>query len=253
MCLQTHVSVSPAASPSLSVGRLTSTHAFLALLELGEQLEIARNLCDRHSDREVDAEMEDLCSAENASRSADKGSKGRCCAVRRDGHDLQEQRLGPEATAAERGAAGFSTVGRSWWLPKTERRCAILPPSPFDYVCARAPDRERHRDELTEVHEPSARSCAPICRLCSYLLSRRVAPCARYVHNLFRRAQTKMTAQVLTAELGNLIQESKRKHNDLRQVSCSWPCWGLPARLHADVLCSSKYRPRKSPLRSSRA
>ncbi|KAL1895397.1 Endocytosis and vacuole integrity protein [Sporothrix stenoceras] len=28
-----------------------------------------------------------------------------------------------------------------------------------------------------------------------------------------------MTAQVLTAELGNLIQESKRKHNDLRQAS----------------------------------
>ena len=27
-----------------------------------------------------------------------------------------------------------------------------------------------------------------------------------------------MTAQLLTSELNNLIQESKRKHNDLRQV-----------------------------------
>ena len=27
-----------------------------------------------------------------------------------------------------------------------------------------------------------------------------------------------MTAQILTAELGNLIQESKRKHADLRNV-----------------------------------
>jgi hypothetical protein len=28
-----------------------------------------------------------------------------------------------------------------------------------------------------------------------------------------------MTAQLLASELANLIQESKRKHNDLRQVS----------------------------------
>ena len=28
-----------------------------------------------------------------------------------------------------------------------------------------------------------------------------------------------MTAQILTSELGNLIQESKRKHTDLRNVS----------------------------------
>jgi hypothetical protein len=31
-----------------------------------------------------------------------------------------------------------------------------------------------------------------------------------------------MTAQLLASELANLIQESKRKHNDLRQVSGSW-------------------------------
>jgi len=29
-----------------------------------------------------------------------------------------------------------------------------------------------------------------------------------------------MTAQLLASELANLIQESKRKHNDLRQASC---------------------------------
>jgi hypothetical protein len=28
-----------------------------------------------------------------------------------------------------------------------------------------------------------------------------------------------MTAQILASELGNLIQESKRKHSDLRNVS----------------------------------
>jgi hypothetical protein len=28
-----------------------------------------------------------------------------------------------------------------------------------------------------------------------------------------------MTAQILASELGNLIQESKRKHTDLRNVS----------------------------------
>lgn len=30
-----------------------------------------------------------------------------------------------------------------------------------------------------------------------------------------------MTAQLLASELNNLIQESKRKHNDLRQVCFS--------------------------------
>lgn len=34
-----------------------------------------------------------------------------------------------------------------------------------------------------------------------------------------------MTAQLLASELANLIQESKRKHNDLRQV-CTTHCAG---------------------------
>ncbi len=40
-----------------------------------------------------------------------------------------------------------------------------------------------------------------------------------YVEGPGRRCNKKMTAQVLASELGNLIQESKRKHNDLKQVS----------------------------------
>jgi hypothetical protein len=32
-----------------------------------------------------------------------------------------------------------------------------------------------------------------------------------------------MTAQLLASELSNLIQESKRKHNDLRQVPLALP------------------------------
>jgi uncharacterized membrane protein (GlpM family) len=33
-----------------------------------------------------------------------------------------------------------------------------------------------------------------------------------------------MTTQLLATELANLIQESKRKHSDLRQV-CAFPLW----------------------------
>lgn len=44
--------------------------------------------------------------------------------------------------------------------------------------------------------------------------------CAHYVDSLRRNLNTeKMTSQLLASELGNLIQESKRKHNDLRQAS----------------------------------
>lgn len=40
-----------------------------------------------------------------------------------------------------------------------------------------------------------------------------------------------MTTQLLATELANLIQESKRKHNDLRQVWLTTPLLHLLSRL----------------------
>lgn len=55
-----------------------------------------------------------------------------------------------------------------------------------------------------------------------------------------------MTAQLVASELANLIQESKRKNNDLRQVSISAP------PLHKEHLLTKMDRPLKSLWRSSR-
>ena len=59
---------------------------------------------------------------------------------------------------------------------------------------------------------------------------------AHYVDSLRRSLNNeKMTSQLLASELGNLIQESKRKHNDLRQVGyrCTAASWLVRKRVCA--------------------
>lgn len=57
-----------------------------------------------------------------------------------------------------------------------------------------------------------------------------------------------MTAQLLASELGNLIQESKRKNNDLRQVRYQ----SRHESLYEALLTRHRSRLRKSHWRSSR-